>query len=134
MCLVINQQFKNRSSARAHKPLVADKNIVVYKRLSLQRFGDGALVSPYFNARYNLGETYTSKLTRYCLRHAQGWIVAVSRGIHSYTTVRGALRHAYGSEVILRCIIPKGAEYWIGDDDDIVATQLRLPIQLKDYS
>ena len=62
------------------------------------------LLTPYQYATVQIGETYTSDLLRCGFK--------VNVGLHSYTTYKDAKNDGHG--VVVKCIIPKGAEYYEG--------------------
>lgn len=99
------------------KERVAINNIIVYKKL----FKDGdKLLSPIFkDTEWKIGELKTSRLT------GNPW--RVFEGLHSYTTKKRV--DCTNDEIIVKCIIPKGATYIRGLFNEIVSTQL-IPIEI----
>lgn len=98
----------------------AEENIVCYKRLSyafaelsLDRIKEleirkNTLISPYQHMKYRIRETHTSVLRRDSRNP-----FAISLGLHSYTNLLAAESNTNSGEVIVKCIIPKGARYYV---------------------
>jgi hypothetical protein len=92
-----------------HNVLIANKDIVCYKFLDVD--GD-RIVSPYRKFIYNFNETYS---TYHSLKVIND---NVHEGYHSYTKLKIVVRQACNRNIIVRCIIPKGSEYYINDYDE----------------
>lgn len=109
--------------------MIAKKDIAVYKCFSnwenpsstkVQK--DSAklsLVSPCFGTFYIRGEKYSNDLL----------VDAYNRieiGLHSYVSLNAAefCDFTYTNKVILKCIIPKGAHYYLGTEQDVVSNEL----------
>lgn len=126
MCLTLNEQFPTRAAARKCKPLIAKHNILVYKVLNVERFGEKIfLSSPYRGKGYILKRKYTSLLGRSCdcfhlSLTGTFWRVYINKGLHSYINE--------GSEQLCRsngysvrrqtfpAIIPKGSKYFLDNE------------------
>ena len=71
----------------------------------------GSWYTPYKKASVNLGKTYHSELgpVRY---------KTIERGLHAFLTLEQAQymisMGAYPPQAIVKCIIPKGSKYYIG--------------------
>lgn len=49
----------------------------------------------------------------------------INAGYHSYTSIKSAKEKIfYPDEVIIKCIIPKGTEYYINNDNEIVSSTI----------
>lgn len=95
----------------------ANKPIKVYKVLTLKN------TSIYYSFKYEKGLTYRlgKKLEK------KGY--SVYKGFHSYTLKSKAKREkTIRSDNLKVCtfIVPRGAKYYEGLDDDIVSTSIRL--------
>lgn len=52
-------------------------------------------------------------------------------GYHSYNTIERAKKNIfYIDEVVIKCIIPKGTEYYINDDNEIVSSTIIVTDQI----
>ena len=121
MCLYTKQRH----------PKVAEKDIVVYKVLD-QRMG-----SPYYGLLYPLNEKRTSILKNYDWKWEEAGhkVYDVEEGLHAYTKRMAAYvkRHYlnrcdsekdFTTYSVYKAIIPKGAKYYIGLDNDIASDAL----------
>ena len=113
MCLYIT----NRS-----KRMTANKDIVVYKILMVDFNDENILRTPFQKAIVEIGETYSSKLdypivTQSLVKRKKAIIL---RGLHSYKHLKHIKRYKnlYSVTRIAKCIIPKGAEYYVGKFND----------------
>lgn len=117
MCLFV-KDFDN-----SHNPVIltATRKKVVYKRFIGGRL-DNVLESPYRGFPYERGSIYEANFEL-----VDGY--KIEEGIHAYTCRKAAKRGTWGfhDEIVIKCIIPKGAKYIIGLRDEIVATQLYIP-------
>lgn len=141
MCLFVNTKYNHNG-----KSLVAKENILVYKALEYNcgkyktfyqempiNFGDGM----YFYKTHRLhkqrvdsGYVYKGEPT-YCYR--------IDKGIHSFI-------REYNIDAFVECykdwfttqkhyaIIPKGSRFYIGEDGDIVSSNLIVFEMQKDYN
>lgn len=114
---------------------IAEKDIFVWKRFHLTNYnlseknrelGINELKSPYRNENYQLGLTYKAKFDKY---HRYSYVV--NKGIHAYISFKAANSRKNYSEVIIKCTIPKGSQYYLGNREDIVSNQLILPETFK---
>ena len=122
MCLTINSLLHPY-----YKPLVAEKNIVVYKVLCHYV---GALPSvwrtPYkhyeidFGVRGSVGR-YEYPHTELNVFHGLGCFT-VNEGIHAFCLPLNPLEK--GTYFDFKGIIPKGTKFYIGINDDIVAEDM----------
>ena len=52
-------------------------------------------------------------------------------GYHSYSTIEKAKEDIlFGNEIVIKCIIPKGAEYYINDNNEIVSSTIIVTDQI----
>ena len=55
----------------------------------------------------------------------------INTGYHSYDTIERAQKDIfYADEVVIKCIIPKGAEYYINDHNEIVSSTIIVTDQI----
>lgn len=82
------------------------------------------LYTPYSsNAEVTLSQTYNSE-TDY-------WYI--EKGYHSYSTLdKAELEKFKYLEIIVKCIIPKGAEYYINEYEDIVSSNIIITDKIID--
>jgi len=127
MCLFIKTSRKDYIDRKFVKPKIAKKEIKVYKVLDAV---EGEYFSPYKCFQYHKGYQYTTKMSTSF--YSISWLneinyyFKVEEGLHAYRNVSEIKRlYCFGErEVIVEMYIPVGAEYYIGDDGDIVSTDL----------
>lgn len=110
---------------------IADKDIVVYK--VLLKYSNEIYLSPYRGAQYEIGKLYTANI-QYCERLLDKIVecsitsTVIEEGLHSYTSMSTAFLQAFLliNGIVFEAIIPKGATYVLGTNNDIVSTQLKL--------
>ena len=55
----------------------------------------------------------------------------IDAGYHSYNTIEIAQKSIFfGDEVVIKCIIPKGTEYYINNDNEIVSSTIIVTDQI----
>lgn len=55
----------------------------------------------------------------------------IDAGYHSYNTIEIARKNIFfGDEVVIKCIIPKGTEYYINNDNEIVSSTIIVTDQI----
>lgn len=108
--------------------LVAETDIVVYKYLKIR--SGGSLITPFQYSPVVIGETYESKLNVRLYSDLNldndelpdDLIVGfVSEGLHSFGEFKNAYKqYKYDKceRVVVKCIIPKGSQYYIGKFDE----------------
>lgn len=151
MCLYTTQQ----------EPKTADKDIVVYKKFRQHEY-EPILRSLIHNFTWQVDDLYETPMTvfsamddlfpvwdhiaamayfvggrtaRYSLKHNNTKIIV--EGFHAALTLKRLIEKEIIYEpVIHRCIIPKGAKYYIDTTDLIVSDKLIVKerINLKDYT
>lgn len=119
MCLRLK---KNRPNLN---PSVAKKDIVVYKILN--ETYDGNYESPFRSGtKWIKKGTKTSEFQILPSLWFTGW--EIHRGLHSWQTFTAAKELAknigYNTSIIAKMYIPKGTEYYVGDNDDLVSKKL----------
>lgn len=119
MCLIPKESAK-----------IADKDIVVYK--ILMKYTDGTYHSPYRYTPYEIGKLYTANIQYYerlldKIDECSIITTVIGEGLHAYTSMGAAFLQAFLiNGIVFEAIIPKGATYVLGTDNDIVSTQLKL--------
>ena len=109
MCLIINSIHYNRRNEI--KPFEARKNILVYKRLIIDEYGQ--LITPYRCYPINFKDGICELQAEFEI-----WRNEVSQGIHAYTIPNTRENGCYNA------VIPKGTKFFIGWNNDIVAERL----------
>lgn len=112
MCL-----FTNRT-----KPLVASKDLVVYKVLTVE---DGKYYTPYQSVEVKLNSYLTVPDSKVRKTSLFGYYEINGEGIHSYTHL--------GGHIGFKAIIPKGTPFWISSDlQQIASTKLYITDEICD--
>ena len=132
MCLTVNKVFDTRKDALKYyrTPNVARRNITVWKSLiSVVSDKSGRVIeakSPHKCFLYERGFCYYQsghKFTQKTQMIGTGmWELRIFRGLHAYRR-----RNHPADNTLMKMIIPKGARYFIGVGNDIVADQLIWP-------
>jgi hypothetical protein len=122
MCLHIKGDYKRKNGFCI--PRTAKNDMIVYKRLG--KNADRKYETPFRGTIVNIG----SKGTRMKAEFTFGFLNpnAVHQGIHAYYNKKTAIRKSEQdyNGVVVECIIPKGAKYFKGRNQDIVATEMKL--------
>ena len=117
MCLYKTHRFPKR----------AKKDIEVYKIIHFEPYNNpkGEFITPFKRATYSFGEV---------IKAEDHWLWGIfnktidGEGVHAYQTsnaARKGIGHVFPTNVhVKRAIIPKGAFYWLGDEEDIAATKM----------
>lgn len=104
------------------KALVADKDIPVYKVLTIK---DGYYETPYIHTRVdNLALPFVAHMFKDTFNKEKEYL---SCGIHSFTDHKAALSMQLwypDTRVILDAYIPKGTKYYEGIHDDICSERI----------
>lgn len=116
------------------KPKKAHKDLVVWKWLHPRA---QEYISPYRGGEYRLGVRYTvAPLRIYTVDHypyseSLPRLRAVHAGLHAFTTKKAATEYAQSAvvnglagAVLMRAIVPEGAEYVLGINNTIVSTDM----------
>lgn len=95
------------------KRMTAKRDITVFKTVEeIEGLSEVRFWSPYRDYEYRIGDTYYGRLK---LGEYEFNLPVVHIGFHSYKYKSEACDDVMGGkEVILKCIIPKGSEYYIG--------------------
>ena len=68
--------------------------------------------TPYQKAKVKIGETYTSKLIKA--------YDSIGKGLHSFESIDTARKNS-NDDIVAKCIIPKGSEYYKGTFNDNIS-------------
>lgn len=129
MCLIVSKFYHKKDKNHSIKCLVAQEDILVYKCLDC---GDGEYWTPYqymditfTKGKYVYNEVNMDKSV-YC---GGGETTSVNFGIHSYGTKNAALAtcrefHRSDGTSMHYAVIPKGSNFYIGIDEDVVSNNL----------
>lgn len=139
MCLYIDEAYCNYNWMGQPKASVALDDFQCYKVL-MQHEDTGLLMSPYREEKYQVGELKKVWMRTGAFLGLGG--VTVHNGLHAVRVWRRAELLAYSSNTrysrsrgflprIYSAVIPKGAKYYIGHNDDIVSNRLLLGEMLK---
>lgn len=97
------------------KVKIAETDIYCYKYV--HQF-DTDLRTPYYGALVEMGKTYKSKLICYTGGYRKYfWSKRhyyVDHGLHTFAKLESANNKASYGDVVVECIIPKGAKYYVG--------------------
>ena len=125
MCLFIKNTKGVNTDSEAFKEykIVAKEDKVCYKLL----FDDFASVCEYFQYEKNFIYYQDEKkpIDRFTFKF-YNLTIGISKGLHSYSTLNFARNSLLSGDIIVECIIPKGAIYFEGNQGDIVSDQLLI--------
>lgn len=114
MCLITNNTRK----------YIAEKDIVCYKIVNIR---DTEIISYWYGFPYELNKKYTIQVLRPIFMKNDD--IRIEEGFHSYRNLDIAKGYVYCSmlnllpEIIVKCIVPKGSEYYISSDE-MVSNQI----------
>ena len=121
MCLVKDKRYH-----RHNRPLIAEKDIVCYKKL--QPVGDNIYITPVLDIRVPIEcvqdkvpfEATIFNKIGFIWRHVLGFSALVEGGfIHTFQRDNG-----YRLYEVFKCIIPKGTKYFVGKEDDYASERI----------
>lgn len=130
MCLT-TKAFNTRAEAReaAKNPLIAKKDIIVYK--GLDKYKDTGYKSPCLKFLWEPGTHYyqtgNKQLGTSILKGwANQWRIYIEEGLYAYTKNTTV----YFGNKLIKMVVPKGAKYFISNNgNEIVATEMIFPHQ-----
>lgn len=147
MCLSITATVKDMDKAINKHKKIANKDIIVYKRLIgpkkwANKYGSGVrLKSPHKGFSYEMGVHYFNKGNTLKERFGFNWshisnILSIHEGLHAYTTyskAKGIQTISGDLNVnIFKCIIPKGSTYFVCKwDQEICSDNLIIESIMK---
>lgn len=125
MCLQTSQK----------EPKVALKDKIVYKLFDRWDEDRGVFISPYSYFEYKIGKTYKTKIKETSDDSSFDDKAAIElkkhkkyksfgAGFHSALKKERLIEEELCFETIVKCIIPKGAEYYIGFTGLVVSNQI----------
>lgn len=139
MCLTVDNHYHPKGVS-----LKAEADISVIKVLTY--LGNDEFCTPYLCMGikftdgvycYKAKRLIKSKMTKYNLFPMYDKTLLIRNGIHSFTTDSAAqlcIASRLSSNRMMFCaIIPKGSRFFIGEDDDIVSTNLIVFKTKEDY-
>lgn len=136
MCLYIHPAYHKKDIFNHYKPLVAEENILVYKWL--HPIGD-IYITPFQYKRVPLycGQTLLS-IKRFKVIYNLGDIARINQGIHAKTVSEKDLNKDFLEEIKRvaeehLAVIPKGARFYIGDEQDVVSDRLFIYESKQDF-
>lgn len=152
MCLIVNFLFPSKESAikASETPLIAKEDMKVYKILyfkkGVNQHKPRVYQSPYQEYIYKpgthyfqIGKKFDFNIDITCDRFYE---LKINDGFHSFIYLYKAIKLSHRIILskwhpmdvgIFEFIIPKGSEYFLGDDNDIVSDNLIFPYKVKKY-
>jgi len=124
MCLYIKSIIKIDKNGDP-KPYIAKKDKTVYKVVERKDITSKKyiLTTPHIGTLVKIGQVMKAEFSF----SFDFYGISVKEGIHAHRTKESALRAVdYPNEFIIEATIPKGARYFIGTTEDIVATKMKL--------
>lgn len=126
------------------RPIIVFKGLRAYKSWRGNMFRVTTLTSPYKGTQYSFGQTKTANGMAKCIAECD----SISVGLHALRTKknfrtyfntfglntiddRSNFTYRNGEIYAFPAVIPAGAKVWIGDNGDIVATELTVYEDLK---
>lgn len=129
MCLTI-RGIKNETALNKLKkyPKIATEDIQVFKLLKASGY-------PLYQTKfkYEKGNHYYQKGHPFTFGTYRDWddniVLEISEGLHAFKNLTRAQRckASWHNIRIIKMIVPKGAKYYLGNDEDIVSDQLIFP-------
>ena len=136
MCLYIHPRYHKKNIFNHYKPLVAKENILVYKWL--HRIGD-IYITPFLYERviFSCRQALLS-VKKFKVIYISRNIAHVNQGIHAKTVSGKYLDKDYldGIKRVAEehlAVIPKGARFYIGDEQDVVSNKLFVYESKEDF-
>lgn len=126
MCLYVDVT-KHRIVRGVPQVKIAKRDIRVYKALNIV---GGALLSPIMGHPYQLKVLKTATINQpEALSLLNETCYSVHKGLHTYRKREAAFAYRGGT---FHAIIPKGSQYYLGCEGDIVSNQLIVTQKVKD--
>jgi hypothetical protein len=108
---VLKSEVMCLSKVTTDEPQIAKRNITVYKVLIKRK---GRYLTLWRECPVQIGKTYTSKLVKRMINDhfdSSNWGIGIEEGLHSYRYYK-AIKDSCCIKV--KCIIPKGSQYYVG--------------------
>ena len=125
MCLKAKKTFWNRLFHICPNPKVAKEDIVVYKLLTITVNSDYPQ-SPFYDFEWKENVLYSAPLGIFKARSTADSFI--EEGFHAFYSKDGIDRRS--KYTLYEAIIPKGSNYFIGDNNDIVADRMKITKRL----
>lgn len=133
MCLYLDTKKHEVNEFKNPKPNIAESNMIVYKVLERVK---GELIAPFRRNNYVIGRLYEAK---FGIKRVADWKshgFEIEEGLHAFvdpnSSIAQEVKSRSDNNVILYAKIPKGSEYFLGTDGDIVSNKLIVSnIQVK---
>lgn len=108
-------------------PRIAIKDIVVYKiLLPTKNILGGGYKTPYQDCIVNINNLHYGKFNYQDTLLTSFIRPTIESGyIHSYISLESLNWALFSDMCIIKCVIPKGTLYWIGDNEDIASRKLK---------
>lgn len=99
------------------QPIVAESDIVVYKAVKIHKASMN-MYSEFHGYRYRLGGEYRTYLRGIPLKWEKCGVEVqvIDYGFHSYVYKEDAEEECTSHMYVIRCVIPRGSNYWKGVD------------------
>ena len=130
MCLITSNYYHKKDNNRNVKCFVAEEDILVYKCLDCER-GEFRTPFQYMPITFKRGKYIYTKVNmkKKAFYNEMSEGAYVESGIHAYRTMIRALAvsksfYDYNGTYMHYAVIPKGSNFYIGKNDDIVSNNL----------
>lgn len=141
MCFILNKKDQGRvvrDSTGLPSPKIAKKKIVCYKAAFKIIGKRGVYETPHRGVQIKKGKVYTAKIMRDHTNFSSS--LRIGPGLHSCKVIKETLNHLDGitlkkrssRDIVLQCIIPKGAKYY-ENDTEYVSNTLKIIGGVKAY-
>lgn len=126
MCLIISKVYHKKDKSNMIKCLVAQEDILVYKCLDCTN-GEYCTPFQYMPIIFTKGKYAYNKVNM--PKSKCYWNDTIGVGIHAYSTRGKAIMaakdfHKSNGTSMHYAVIPKGSNFYIGNNDDIVSNNL----------
>ncbi len=120
MCLFVKEEWRKDRDGKII-PSTARKDIICYKRLKRESWGVPGYKTPHQGLSVNIGSRGSRLKAELGIYQNR-----VNEGIHAYTNITKGKETMWERDILVKSIIPKGAKYIRGRENDIVATEMKL--------
>lgn len=108
---------------------IAKKDILVYKFVNIRSYLTNRCISFFFNFTYILDMKYNTYIEIRKVGKGERYRWAGHEGFHSYYDKKTALLEYELYKInkftsIVKCIIPKGSEYYINEENEIISNSI----------
>ena len=119
--------------SKTKKPLVAKKNLICYKRVINLSTKPGTILTPFQGVELSCNSLIFGKGDSTVLYSKIDNLYHVNGGyFHAYQDYKTAIRNILfiDGSYIVKCIIPKGAKFYLGMDGDICASKIIIGTEI----